>query len=44
MVQRGLQVHGWVYDVSNGRIKPLDVVEDVSHAHYQVKVSDDELD
>jgi carbonic anhydrase len=40
MEQRGLQVHGWVYDVSNGHIKPLKTDQDVNQAVYEVKVSD----
>ena len=40
MEQRGLQVHGWVYDVSNGHIKPMETSEDVNQAIYEVKVSD----
>lgn len=44
MEQRGLQVHGWVYDVSNGHIKPMETSQDVDQAAYEVKVSDESLE
>jgi len=44
MAERGLQVHGWVYDVSNGRIKPLETGKDVRATHYKVNASDDSLE
>jgi carbonic anhydrase len=36
MKRRGLQVHGWIYDVSNGRLKAMETGEDLSHTHYDV--------
>jgi carbonic anhydrase len=39
MEQRGLQVHGWVYDVGNGRIKALETGEDSDKSHYEVILS-----
>lgn len=39
MEQRGLQVHGWVYDIGNGRIKALETSEDPDKSHYQVILS-----
>ena len=44
MEQRGLQVHGWVYDVSNGRIKAMETGEDLSHRHYDVIDSNGSLE
>jgi carbonic anhydrase len=39
MDKRGLQVHGWVYDVATGRIKALETPEDSDNSHYEVIVS-----
>ena len=44
METRGLQVHGWVYDVSNGRLKSLEVGEDTDHSNYQVVASKESLE
>lgn len=44
MEQRGLQVHGWVYDVSNGRIKPMETRQDLSRNVYEVIDSKDSLE
>jgi carbonic anhydrase len=38
MSQRGLQVHGWVFDVSNGLARPLDISSEGLEAAYQVGV------
>jgi len=40
MSQRGLEVHGWVFDVSNGLATPLDISSQGLDAAYQVGVSD----
>ena len=39
MERRGWQVHGWVFDVSNGLAEPLDVSTDGAETAYQVGVS-----
>lgn len=44
METRGLQVHGWVYDVSNGRLKSLEVGKDMDHSDYQVVTSKEPLE
>ena len=44
MAKRGLQVHGWVYDVSNGRIKPLETGKDINATHYKVNALDESLE
>ena len=44
MVNRGLQVHGWVYDVSNGYLKPLETGNDMDHSHYQIVESNELLE
>jgi len=44
METRGLEVHGWVYDVSNGRLKSLDVGQDADHSNYTVVASKESLE
>jgi carbonic anhydrase len=44
METRGLQVHGWVYDVSNGRLKSLEVGQDAEHSNYEVIPSNESLE
>jgi len=44
MEQRGLQVHGWVYDVSNGHINPMKTSQDANQAAYELSVSDGALE
>jgi carbonic anhydrase len=44
METRGLQVHGWVYDVSNGRLKSLEIGQDVDHSNYEVFTSKESLE
>jgi len=38
MAQRGLRVYGWVYDIGNGRISPLETGEDPEFAQYELHV------
>ena len=42
--KRGLQVHGWVYDVATGLIKPLETGPDSEQQYYHVKDSKDSLE
>lgn len=44
MTQRGLQVHGWVYDVGSGYIKPLETGRDADQQHYEIIDSTDLLE
>jgi carbonic anhydrase len=41
--ERGLKVHGWVYDVKTGRIKALDLDLDAEKEYYSTIKSDDYL-
>ena len=36
MTQRGLQVHGWVYDVGSGYVKPLETGRDEAQQYYEI--------
>jgi carbonic anhydrase len=38
--ERGLQIHGWVFDVSDGLVKPLEVTPGVPEAEYQTMLRD----
>ena len=40
---RGLKVHGWVYEVKSGRIKALELDQDVDKEYYSTIRDDDFL-
>jgi carbonic anhydrase len=44
MAQRGLQVHGWVYNVANGLLKPLETGNDTAQKNYEIIESNEALE
>jgi carbonic anhydrase len=44
MAQRGLQVHGWVYNVANGLLKPLETGSDSAEKNYEIVDSNEALE
>jgi carbonic anhydrase len=44
MAQRGLQVHGWVYNVANGLLKPLETGNDTAQKNYEIVETDESLE
>jgi carbonic anhydrase len=37
MKDRGLEVHGWIYNVADGRLKPLEIPEDADMSYYKLE-------